>query len=162
MSDPATAPTRNIPTRGWKENNGDGPDPLSLFKKPRKPRKTIDYEAIEKLGMLQCTHEEIAAFLNVSTSFLAHDRKFLRLHKMGLQKGRMSLRRHQWRALEEGNTTMLVWLGKQYLGQRDRFEHSGNVDLNVNSLLEDMRERARQQREPQLIEGQIIEGEDAP
>jgi hypothetical protein len=42
-----------------------------------------------------------------------------------MEGGKMSLRRHQWRALEEGNTTMLVWLGKQYLGQREKNEVTG-------------------------------------
>jgi hypothetical protein len=27
--------------------------------------------------------------------------------------------------LEDGNSTMLVWLGKQYLGQRDKNELTG-------------------------------------
>ncbi len=39
----------------------------------------------------------------------------------------MSLRRKQWRAAEEGNTTMLVWLGKQYLGQKDKSEMNATV-----------------------------------
>jgi hypothetical protein len=124
-----------------------------------RPRKTIDYEMVEKLALLQCTQQEIASFLGMSVDTLYRNKRFCGLYKRAVDKGRMSLRRHQWRALEEGNTTMLVWLGKQYLGQRDKFEHSGNVDLNVNNVLEDMRERARQQRYPQLIEGEIIEGE---
>jgi len=125
-----------------------------------RPRKTIDYEMVEKLGLLQCTQQEIASFLDVNIETLTSRKKFSAIYKKAVDKGRMSLRRHQWRALEEGNTTMLVWLGKQYLGQRDKFEHSGNVDLNINNVLEDMRERARQQRY-QLVEGEIIEGEDA-
>lgn len=56
---------------------------------------------------------------------LQADEKFSGLYKAGMDKGRMSLRRHQWRALEEGNSTMLVWLGKQYLGQRDKNELTG-------------------------------------
>ncbi len=87
-----------------------------------RPRFVIDYEAVGKLAMLQCTHEEIAAFLGCSSDTLAKDDKFLGVYKAGIEKGRMSLRRHQWRALEAGNTTMLVWLGKQYLHQRDRFD----------------------------------------
>jgi len=88
-----------------------------------RPRFVIDYEAVEKLAMLQCTHEEIASFLGCSSDILAADSKFLGVHKEGMDKGKMSLRRHQWRALEAGNSTMLVWLGKQYLKQRDKFDH---------------------------------------
>ena len=38
----------------------------------------------------------------------------------------MSLRRNQWK-LAEKNTTMAIWLGKQYLNQKD------NVDMNMAS-----------------------------
>ena len=38
--------------------------------------------------------------------------------------GRMSLRREQYRLAMDGDRTMLIWLGKQYLGQADKVEHS--------------------------------------
>jgi hypothetical protein len=90
-----------------------------------RPRFEIDYAMVEKLAGLQCTQEEIASFLGCSVDTLQADEKFSGLYKDGIAKGRMSLRRHQWRALEEGNSTMLVWLGKQYLGQREKNELTG-------------------------------------
>jgi hypothetical protein len=42
-----------------------------------------------------------------------------------MEEGRMSLRRLQWKKAQEGNTTMLIWLGKQYLGQSDKQELTG-------------------------------------
>jgi len=36
-----------------------------------------------------------------------------------LENGRSSLRRLQWKSATNGNITMQIWLGKQYLGQRD-------------------------------------------
>jgi len=87
--------------------------------------------------MLQCTHEEIASFLNCSHDILARDERFIVVYKSGMDKGRMSLRRKQWKALDAGNTTMLIWLGKQYLGQRDKHEntvdHSGTINLSNKS-----------------------------
>lgn len=90
-----------------------------------RPRIEIDYDTVEKLANLQCTQEEIASYVGCSVDTLTRDEKFCGIYKAGLDKGRMSLRRHQWRALEEGNTTMLVWLGKQYLGQREKNELTG-------------------------------------
>ena len=90
-----------------------------------RPRIEIDYDAVEKLANLQCTQAEIAAWLGCSVDTLLRDEKFCEIYKSGLENGKMSLRRHQWRALEEGNTTMLVWLGKQYLGQREKNELTG-------------------------------------
>lgn len=90
-----------------------------------RPRFEIDYEAVKKLAGIQCTQAEIAAWLGCSVDTLLRDEKFCEIYKSGLENGKMSLRRYQWRALEEGNTTMLVWLGKQYLNQKERNELSG-------------------------------------
>lgn len=85
-----------------------------------RPPIEIDYDLCEKLARVLCTQAEIAAILGVSLSTLEHDKEFLRIHKKGLEVGKASLRRMQYKAAEEGNSTMLVWLGKQYLGQRDK------------------------------------------
>lgn len=48
----------------------------------------------------------------------------------GWAKGNISLRRTQKQQADSGNATMLIWLGKQWLGQRDpsaRVEHSGEI-----------------------------------
>lgn len=37
---------------------------------------------------------------------------------------RTSLRRMQWSKAKEGNVTMMIWLGKQVLGQKDRVEET--------------------------------------
>lgn len=48
----------------------------------------------------------------------------------GRALGMLSLRRKQSEMAQEGNVTMLIWLGKQLLGQKDStsIEHSGQVD----------------------------------
>ncbi len=43
----------------------------------------------------------------------------------------MSLRRLQWKAAKENNVTMLIWLGKQYLGQTDKQEVSGAEPIEL-------------------------------
>ena len=90
-----------------------------------RPKKIIDYQAVEKLACLHCTQEEIASFLGVSTVTLRGDEEFLAIYKKGFDNGKMSLRRLQWKQAEEGNTTMLIWLGKQMMGQRDKQEVTG-------------------------------------
>ena len=84
-----------------------------------RPPKVIDYALVERLASIQCTQEEIANILEVSTKTLQRNDEFCLIYKKGLDNGRMSLRRFQWEAAKKGNTTMLVWLGKQYLGQRE-------------------------------------------
>jgi len=87
-----------------------------------RPKAQLDYGLIERLAMIQCTQEEIASAVGVSVRTLQRDEEFCRIYKKGIDHGRMSLRRKQWEAVENGNTGMMVWLGKQYLGQREKHD----------------------------------------
>ena len=88
-----------------------------------RPRLTFDLRMVEDLGRIQSTHAELAAVLGVSVDTverrLADDPEFCGAYEKGLENGRSSLRRIQWKNALSGNTTMQIWLGKQYLGQRD-------------------------------------------
>lgn len=90
-----------------------------------RPRKEIDLDLVKKLGKILCTHEEIASILNVSHDTLTRSKEFCVVLKNAQNEGRASLRRRQYQAAMEGNPTMLVWLGKQYLGQKDKQEITG-------------------------------------
>ena len=83
-----------------------------------RPKIQIDYNTVEKLADIQCTQEEIASFLGISVRTLQRDEEFCRIYKKGQENGKMSLRRMQFK-LAEKNPTMAIWLGKQYLGQKD-------------------------------------------
>ena len=85
-----------------------------------RPRFFIDFDIVERLAKIQCTVEEIASVLGCSTRTLERSAKFSRIHKKGKDEGRASLRRLQWKGANEGNVTMQIWLGKQYLGQREK------------------------------------------
>lgn len=82
-----------------------------------RPQIEIDEKLVEKLASIHCTMEEIASIVGCSVDTL--ERRFAELIKTAKDKGRSSLRRHQWEAAQKGNTTMLIWLGKQLLGQKD-------------------------------------------
>ena len=104
-----------------------------------RPKKEIDYATVEKLANIQCTQTEIASFLGISARTLQRDEEFLKIYQKGQENGKMSLRRIQYK-LAEKNTTMAIWLGKQYLGQKDVIEASatGETKINiVNSLPRD-------------------------
>ena len=98
-----------------------------------RPKFIIDYETVDKLASIMATQEEIAAFLDVSVRTLQRDEEFCHVYKKGLDKGKMSLRRKQY-AMSETNPTMAIWLGKQYLGQKDKqeLESTGSQNINVS------------------------------
>jgi len=89
-----------------------------------RPRLTFDLRLVEDLGKIQSTQSELAAVLDVSIETvkrrLKDDPEFCAAYEKGLENGKSSLRRIQWKSALGGNTTMQIWLGKQYLGQQDR------------------------------------------
>lgn len=84
-----------------------------------RPRKEIDLELCEKLANIQCTMAEIAEIVGVHESTLSRNEEFRKIYKRARERGKASLRRLQWKAAERGKVAILIWLGKQYLGQRD-------------------------------------------
>jgi len=98
-----------------------------------RPKIEIDVKDFEKLCGMMCTEEEIAGFFNCSVDtiekFCKREYKttFTDIYKTLSTKGKIALRRNQFR-LSETNTSMAIWLGKQYLGQKEITD----IDLNAN------------------------------
>lgn len=90
-----------------------------------RPKKIINETQVETLAQLHCTYEEIAAVVGCSTDTLK--RRFADCIERGREHGKASLRRAQFRAALGGNATMLIWLGKQHLEQRDRHDVRNEV-----------------------------------
>lgn len=89
--------------------------------RPMKKLNDVGAEIVRKLAAVMCTEEEIASVLEVSVEVLhnkLNDRTFLEYYKSGKEEGKASLRRTQFE-LAKKNASMAIWLGKQYLGQRD-------------------------------------------
>ena len=74
-------------------------------------------ELIRRLSELFCSQTEIAYALGVNRSTIERHAKDLMAD--GKARGRVKLRRAQMDKALEGNPTMLIWLGKQMLGQSD-------------------------------------------
>lgn len=89
-----------------------------------RPRKEIDKKQFENLCGLQCTREEICGFFEVSEKTLdawckrTYKQSFSLVFAQKRGKGKISLRRSQFR-LAEKNANMAIWLGKQYLDQKE-------------------------------------------
>lgn len=90
-----------------------------------------DYKHFEALCGVQCTRDEICSVMdNISPKTLyrlvsehyeddeGNPADFPQVYKKYAAAGKASLRRSQFR-LAERNATMAIFLGKQYLGQRD-------------------------------------------
>ena len=88
---------------------------------------------LEKLCVLHCSDREIADWFGVSLRTLERRRQepeFAAVIDRGRSKGKISVRRMQMKLLEQGNTTMAIWLGNQLLGQSDYVEHEVHSQTN--------------------------------
>ena len=110
-----------------------------------RPRKDIDQDNFEKLCGLFCTEEDIAAFFKVSVDTIerwcarTYKMTFAEVYKKHSAKGRTSIRRWQFQAAERGNTAMLIFLGKNYLGQCDTVKVEENADGKLADLIEGLK-----------------------
>lgn len=95
--------------------------------KTGRPRKEIDQKEFEKLCELQCTHDEICAWFDVTDKTLnswckrTYKATFSEVFKQKRGKGKIALRRYQFQQAKK-NATMAIWLGKQWLGQTDQMK----------------------------------------
>jgi hypothetical protein len=104
---------------------------MSEPKKAGRPKgsiKPIDIEDLKRWARAGATIPEMAQRLGVSKSTL--DTRLAEpefREALETAKGDMliSLRSKQVAMALAGDRTMLIWLGKQYLGQRDKVEHAG-------------------------------------
>ena len=103
----------------------------------------IDKKQFENLCGLQCTLLEICDFFDVEDDTLnswckkTYGTTFSEVFKLKRGKGQISLRRMQWK-LAEKNAAMAIFLGKQYLGQKDKIEYTDDgmkaINENINNI----------------------------
>lgn len=88
-----------------------------------RPFIQLDPVLLEDLAGIGCTMNEIASVCHCSVDTL--ERNYAEPIKRGRNELNMSLKRKQVALAKDGNPTMLIWLGKQYLNQRDKQELTG-------------------------------------
>tara|TARA_R110000822_G_scaffold201528_1_gene338773 strand:- start:1055 stop:1507 length:453 start_codon:yes stop_codon:yes gene_type:complete len=82
-------------------------------------RKLLDIDETEVQRMAEdgCNDTEIADFFGCADTTIS--RRFAEILRKSRVKVKKSLRRKQIELALDGDKTMLIWLGKQMLGQRD-------------------------------------------
>ena len=111
-----------------------------------------DWEMIRRMCEIQCTMGEILHIIKDKFSGDTIEREikartgvtFKEYRKQHAAYGKAKLRRLQWEAAESGNITMLIWLGKNILGQADKskIQHADD-SKNPKGVTGDDRSRAR-------------------
>lgn len=111
-----------------------------------RPKIEIDKQKFEYLCSIMATLEEIAGLFQCSERTIERwcgktykdengkAMTFVDVFKRYSTSGKISLRRAQWESAKNGNVTMQIFLGKQWLGQSDRIETASNVQVSDNFL----------------------------
>jgi hypothetical protein len=108
-------------------------DEINVGGRPRIEFTDKEWSIVENACKIQCTGEEIASLLEIDYDTMntrikeRFDVGFSDYIKRFSLSGKTSLRRLQWKAAEGGNSTMLIWLGKQYLDQSDKQQVTADV-----------------------------------
>jgi hypothetical protein len=101
------------------------------------PFKQLDARKIELMAEVGCSREEIGLLCGVSTSTI--DRNYDGAVKQGHAKRNYNLRKLQYESAKRGSVAMLIWLGKQWLGQKEHIELA-QADV-LNELLSEYKKR---------------------
>lgn len=106
----------------------------------RGPKPKVQKAAFEKLCALQCTLTEFCCYFDCDESTIErfcqaeYGMKFADVFRIKRGSGQISLRRTQWQ-LAEKNAAMAIFLGKQFLGQRDTFPEEQTDNKALDALV---------------------------
>ena len=107
-----------------------------------RPQGPINWRLFEKLCGLHCTQSEIASILMIDADTLRararewyHEPDFGVIYKKFEDRGKCSLRRSQF-VLSRKNPAMAIWLGKQWLGQRDTDLQNQRTSSSIDKFLD--------------------------
>ena len=122
----------------------------------------IDLKKIQSLAQVGCTIAEIAGVLGIDYQWFneqkARDYDIESALHAGYNGFKMSLRSTQARLALSGDRGMLIWLGKQFLGQSDKVESKQETTVNV--AIQDALKEAKSLSKDELLRIRgIIEGE---
>jgi len=143
-------------SKNGKSKNGGGRPKGVLAKKYIKmgrPEKSVDYKILAELCHIQCTGLECASVLGMDYASLErHVRKetgktFSEYWEEKAAGGRKSLRRKQWDVAQSGDKTLLIWLGKQYLGQTDKrqIESTGKLEHSFSETEASLKDMSQEE-----------------
>lgn len=113
-----------------------------------RPKIEIDKKMFENMCGLQCTKDEICCILDIDEKTLTrwckdtYGEGFSDVFKKKSKVGLMSLRRTQFKIAEK-NASMAIFLGKQYLGQKDIVE----TQISNNGIIDDLTEALKNVKE---------------
>jgi len=111
--------------------------------KKGRPKKRIDWKRVDSMLQAHCTGTGIASLLGICPETLydaclkEHKLLFSDYSQLKKSEGKELLRQKQFSVAMNGEKSMLIWLGKQYLEQADKLETIvQNVEVPEDEVIE--------------------------
>lgn len=96
---------------------------MQTKKKTGRPQKEFDLKQVEIFGKFRATYQTMAEYFGCSEKTIERrmadeNDDFCRVYKKAFSGAKLKLSENQFK-LAEKSAAMAIWLGKQYLGQKD-------------------------------------------
>ena len=103
-------------------------------------KKDIDWHNLDSILEFGARLKDCEEIVGVSQDTLQRRIKekcgltFTEYRDLKMSKMRMKLLQKQYDVAMKGNVSMLIWLGKQHLGQKDKHENTnlGKLEINID------------------------------
>lgn len=120
-----------------------------------RPEKKIDWELVDNLLRADCDGTQIAEFFTMHPNTLyrrveeQYSMSFSDYQQAKKMEGNAMLLDKQFQTAMDGDRTMMIWLGKQRLGQKEKFDHtSNNKDIGTANPLDNIRAKLQLDAKP--------------
>jgi transposase len=100
-----------------------------------RPRKEIEGNKVKLLAGYGMNNSEIAEFFGVNETTIRNN--FSEFLTKGRAEQKNKLRRKQMQVAMKGNVIMLIWLGKQILGQIEKVETSADIAVKFTRSIKE-------------------------
>lgn len=101
--------------------------------KIHRAKRKFDAEQVEIYGKFRATYETMAGHMGVSVDVIRkkmedEESDFSKAYKKGFSDCKLKLTEQQLYWAFKGNATLLVWLGKQYLGEAEQIGSNESIE----------------------------------
>lgn len=109
-------------------------------------KRKFDAEQVEIYGKFRATYETMAGHMGVPVDIIRkkmedEESDFSKAYKKGFSDCKLKLTEQQLYWAFKGNATLLVWLGKQYLGEAEKNESNATSESSGSIESRDATER---------------------
>ena len=109
-----------------------------------RPRKEINWDILNTALQYGGSLVDLSELLDMSEDTIQrrikeeYDMGFSEYRNKKMGRVRMKLRQKQYEEAMRGNTTLLIWLGKQWLGQTDKQENKIETEVKIEVTEKDL------------------------